>query len=297
MRRHAVGEIAGRRAAERLESELDGARGGDRDDAILVRERRMIDGIVLEIQLADAERLREAIGFDERRESRIEAGARLAVDRQQLAIAPQVLRARLDLRAAHVAPDLVVVVDDFERSETLVAHPQRLCRKHRLAQVTLQSGYVSHISFIGPAEAGHVPRHRHRHRAPHVKRQRVDLGERRIQHRHRARLERHHERQLGFVVAGKLQNRVDVDAVGRQKRSQRSNDTRTVGHREAHVVRGRKIDAHLDLPFELLRQVHFGAESRARNRHQIGDDRDGRRIAAGAKARIRRFAAELAVAR
>ena len=153
VRRHAVGEVAGRRAAEHLESELDGTRRRNRDDAILVRERRMVDGIVLEIQLADAQLLRETIGFDERRESRIEAGARLAVDRQQLAVAPQVLRARLDLRAAHVLPDLVVVVDDFERSQTFVAHPQRLCRKHRLAQVTLQSGYVSHISSTYPTPA------------------------------------------------------------------------------------------------------------------------------------------------
>ena len=42
-----------------------------------------------------------------------------------------------------------------------------------------------------------------------------DLGEGRIQHRHRAGFERHHERQLGFVVAGELQHRVDVDAMGR----------------------------------------------------------------------------------
>src|SRR5688572_2172275 len=112
----------------------------------------MIDGIVLEIQFADAQRLRQAICFDERGESRIEAGPGLAVDRQQLAIAPEVLRTRFDRRAADVGPDLVVVIDDFERSEAFVADPERLRGEHRLAQVTLQSDYVSHISFTDPAE-------------------------------------------------------------------------------------------------------------------------------------------------
>jgi hypothetical protein len=107
----------------------------------------MIDGIVFEIELPDAQGLREPIGFDEWGVSRIEPGARLAVNRQQLSVAPQVIRARLDLGAGHVAPDLVVVVDDFERSQALIADPQRLCREHRLAQMALQSNYVGHISL------------------------------------------------------------------------------------------------------------------------------------------------------
>ena len=69
MGRHAVGQVAGRRAAKHLEAQLDGARRGDGDDAILVRERRMIDRVVFQVQLADAELLGEAVGFDERRKS------------------------------------------------------------------------------------------------------------------------------------------------------------------------------------------------------------------------------------
>ena len=105
----------------------------------------MIDGIVFQIQLAYAELLREAIGFDERRIPGVVAGPRLSIDGQQLAVSPEVPCARLDFRATHVLPDLVVVVDDFERSQALVADPQCLCREHRLAQVTLQSFYVLHI--------------------------------------------------------------------------------------------------------------------------------------------------------
>ena len=58
---------------DHLEAELDGARGGDRDDAVLVRQRRMIDRVVFEVQLAEPEPLREPVAADERRESRIEA--------------------------------------------------------------------------------------------------------------------------------------------------------------------------------------------------------------------------------
>ena len=139
------------------------------------------------------------------------------------------------------------------------------------------------------------PEHRHRHRPPHMKRQRVDFRKRRIQHRHRTRLERHHEGQLGFVVPGKLHDRVDVDAMSRQCCRQRSNDTRTVGNREAHVMRGGEIDAHLNLAFELRRRMHLGAQSRARNRHQVRDHSDRGRITAGAESGICGFPTELAV--
>ena len=52
MRRDAVAQVAGRGAAEHGEAELDGARGGDRDDAILVGQRRMVDAVVLDVELA-----------------------------------------------------------------------------------------------------------------------------------------------------------------------------------------------------------------------------------------------------
>ena len=73
VRRHAVGQVAGRRAGDHLEAELHGAGGGDRDDAVLVRQRRMIDRVVFEIQLAETEPLGEPVAADERRESRVEA--------------------------------------------------------------------------------------------------------------------------------------------------------------------------------------------------------------------------------
>ena len=75
------------------------ARGRDRHDAVLVRQRRMVDRVVLDVQLADAEPIGQTVAAHQRREAGVETGARLAGDRQQLAIAPQVLRPPLDLLA------------------------------------------------------------------------------------------------------------------------------------------------------------------------------------------------------
>ena len=56
----------------------------------------MVDRVVLDVELADAEPLRQPVGAHERREAGVEAGQRLALDRQELAIAPEALRPRLD---------------------------------------------------------------------------------------------------------------------------------------------------------------------------------------------------------
>ena len=56
----------------------------------------MIDAVVLDVQLPHAEPGGQSLCRDQRREARVEAGARRAVDRQQLAIAPERLRPPLD---------------------------------------------------------------------------------------------------------------------------------------------------------------------------------------------------------
>ena len=71
-------------------------------------------------------------------------GLRLAGDRQQLAIAPEVLRPALDLFARQ--RDRAVVVDRLERAEALVAHVGGLGRKRRLAHMTLQSDERAHTA-------------------------------------------------------------------------------------------------------------------------------------------------------
>src|SRR4029453_1994346 len=96
LRRRRVRGVARRRAGPRVSPELDRLRDRDRHDAVLVGERRVVDGVVLDVELLHTENAREAIGPDERREARPEADLRLAVDRQQLAIPPEVPWPRLD---------------------------------------------------------------------------------------------------------------------------------------------------------------------------------------------------------
>src|SRR5581483_11085286 len=86
---------------------------------------------------ACAETLGETLAAHERGEAGVEAGPRLAVDRQQFAVAPQVLRPAFDVRSRHA--NGCVVVDRFERAETLLADVARLRGIAGLAQMTLQT--------------------------------------------------------------------------------------------------------------------------------------------------------------
>ena len=82
------------RTPARRDPSSHGARRRHRHDAILVGQRRMVDRVVLDVQLAQAQALRQPRAADERREAGMEAGLRLAGNRQQLAVAPEVLRPR-----------------------------------------------------------------------------------------------------------------------------------------------------------------------------------------------------------
>ena len=118
MRRDAVCEVAGRRAGKDAEAELDGPRRRNGDDAVLIGAGRMIDRIVLDVELADPQAAGETIGADERRETGMEAGQRFVGDRQEFAIAPEVLGARFNQRPRHERSDGGVIVGDFQRPET-----------------------------------------------------------------------------------------------------------------------------------------------------------------------------------
>src|SRR5262245_20781299 len=141
---HAVGEVSGRRTGEHFEAEFHGARGRDRDDAILVRERRMVDRVVLDVELADAKPLRQARAAHERRIAGVEPGARLSRNRQQLAISPEILGPALDFFPRE--PDCRVVVDRLERPEAPIAHIGGLGGKHGFADMTLQSDERAHTA-------------------------------------------------------------------------------------------------------------------------------------------------------
>ncbi len=106
----------------------------------------MIDRVVLDIELAKPELAGEPVGADERREAGMKAGPRLTGNRQQLAEAPDIARPALDDVARHRFPGAGVVVDHLERPEALAAHPERLGRIFRPAQMALQPGHERHAS-------------------------------------------------------------------------------------------------------------------------------------------------------
>src|SRR5438132_580908 len=88
----------------------------------------MVDRVVFDVELLEPEFRAEAPRVQERREARKRPCLGLAVDRQQLAIAPEVVRARGDRRARYRSANLRVIVGRFERAEAILADVQRLDR-------------------------------------------------------------------------------------------------------------------------------------------------------------------------
>ena len=99
----------------------------------------MVDRVVFHVELANAEPGGQTVRLDERGESGMQARARLAVDRQELPVAPEVLGPLLDHLARHRAGNRRVVERDFERSETLRADPEGAGRVLGLAQVATEA--------------------------------------------------------------------------------------------------------------------------------------------------------------
>src|SRR5262249_39653098 len=98
----------------------------------------MVDRIVFHVDFADAQPPRQPLCTHERREARVQARARLPLDRQELPVSPQVLGAALDELTGDHAANGVVVVRDFERPETAIANPERSGWKGRVAEMTAQ---------------------------------------------------------------------------------------------------------------------------------------------------------------
>ena len=98
----------------------------------------MIDRVVLDVQLSNTKPFGESIGADERREARMQTGLRLAFDREELPISPQVPRPGFNRLAIHEAGDGAVVPRDFERAQALVAHPECGGREGGVAKVAAE---------------------------------------------------------------------------------------------------------------------------------------------------------------
>src|SRR5262249_50671964 len=91
VRRDRASEIAGRGAGERVEAQLDRLRAGHRYRPVLEGERR-IDRVVLDVQLAQPELARQVVRPDQRRQTGADVDDPIALDRQEVAVAPDRLR-------------------------------------------------------------------------------------------------------------------------------------------------------------------------------------------------------------
>ena len=142
-----VREVAGRGARDGLETEFLRAAQGHADDAVLERERGVIDSVVLDVKFADAEGFREAVGLDERREANERTDGRFARDGQQLAVTPHGLRARGDDVARERLLDAVVIVGNFERAEVEFADMRGFERVFATAFAALERFHVTLMLF------------------------------------------------------------------------------------------------------------------------------------------------------
>ena len=127
-----------------------------RHDPVLERERRIIDGVVLDIELANAERPREPVGPDQRRAADLAADGRLAVQGEQLAVPPHRPGPRRDGLARQRSRDLVVVVGDLERTEVVGTEVEGFLGIMLAAQAALQTQHgLSGHRCISRCESPH----------------------------------------------------------------------------------------------------------------------------------------------
>src|SRR5512145_493256 len=96
----------------------------------------MTDGVVLQVQLAEAPRLAQVPGADQRRHPDVAPDGRLAVEREEVAVAPDAGGAGLDAAARQGPVDRGVVVIHLEGTEAVLAHVERALRNATAALAT-----------------------------------------------------------------------------------------------------------------------------------------------------------------
>src|SRR5216683_860777 len=104
----------------------------------------MVDRIILYVKLADAKAFGKPRAPHERREAGMKSRPRLAGDRQQLAVPPQILRPPRNVFARQ--RDGRIVVHRLERAQAPIADVDGLGGKRRLAHVTLKSDECGHTA-------------------------------------------------------------------------------------------------------------------------------------------------------
>ena len=145
-------EVAGRRAGDRVEPELERAREGQRDRSVLERER-WIARVVLHVELGDADLGAQARRLDERRPADGEVRLRRG-DREERRVAPERARSVLDRPAQPVGVERGGVVLGLDRAVAVGADVPLVGRLEEMARAAAQAH-----------ERGRPCRRRHRHLA------------------------------------------------------------------------------------------------------------------------------------
>ena len=149
-----VGQVAGRRAGEDLEAHLGRRRERHGDDPVLEGVGR-VAAVVLDPQAPHPELGGEPVGADQPGVAGLGGRAARDVprDRQQRGVAPDVLRARLDVGPGQPRE----VVADLQRPETLRARVERAERAGGAALTAGQAGGVAKTgAFDSVAERASV---------------------------------------------------------------------------------------------------------------------------------------------
>ena len=149
-RRHRVGEVPGRRAADRVHAELPRLAERHRHQPVLERQRGMTGRVVLHPEVGDAEALAEAGSGEERGEAGAVADGRLTVERKQLPVPPEVAGPRSDRLPCEAAANLVEVVDRLEAAPALGAGRHRVLGLLLPALLASQPDHSAHSSTPHP---------------------------------------------------------------------------------------------------------------------------------------------------
>src|SRR5580704_430377 len=122
-----------------------------------------------------------------------------------------------------------------------------------------------------------------------------DFFERSIEQRAAARFERHNEGQGGVRITRFLQQCIDADSKLGEYRGDFGDDTRPISDDKTYVVRNHEIAAYRLWVLRKLSRIRWSGIGLPRNRVQVGHNRHGCRIAAGAESRKDNRAREFAI--
>jgi hypothetical protein len=110
---HSIGQVSCGRAGHCVKAEFDGTGYGHGDYAILIREGRVVDGVIFDVEFLDPEGLPQPMGADKRRETGVETNFGLSINRQKFAIAPEIPKPGGNFFPADAILDLIIIVNDL----------------------------------------------------------------------------------------------------------------------------------------------------------------------------------------